>query len=172
MALTYIVGEDILSSDATVIVNTVNCHATMGAGLAKQVRVAYPACYRPYAEACNNHTLRPGMILSWKRPDGGYVWHAATKDDWHDPSRIEWVEDILQRIVSQWTFLRGKSIALTPLGCGLGKLEWSAVGPLMFAYLSDLDGVDVRIYLPQGWDRYERSPIDGEITALHRFELR
>ncbi|TET78476.1 DUF4433 domain-containing protein, partial [candidate division TA06 bacterium] len=40
-----------------------------------------------------------------------------------------------------------KSIALPALGCGLGRLEWRAVGPLMCKSLSGLD-IPVQIYLP------------------------
>ncbi|OJJ25754.1 hypothetical protein BI308_09525 [Roseofilum reptotaenium AO1-A] len=41
-----------------------------------------------------------------------------------------------------------KSLALPALGCGLGKLQWSQVGPLMCRYLSDI-GIQVVIYLPR-----------------------
>jgi len=39
-----------------------------------------------------------------------------------------------------------KSIALPPLGCGNGGLEWQAVKPLIINYLGDLQGVDIIVY--------------------------
>ena len=40
------------------------------------------------------------------------------------------------------------SIAIPQLGCGLGGLEWEAVGAEIVHTLGDLPGVDVRVYGP------------------------
>lgn len=42
-----------------------------------------------------------------------------------------------------------RSVAVPPLGCGLGGLRWTDVLPLIEATLADLPGVEIMVYPPQ-----------------------
>jgi O-acetyl-ADP-ribose deacetylase (regulator of RNase III) len=61
-----------------------------------------------------------------------------------DPKGIEqgliWIKDNYEK-------LGITSLALPALGCGLGKLSWSVIGPMMVKYLKGLK-IKVSIYLP------------------------
>lgn len=61
---------------------------------------------------------------------------------------MEWIETGLEdlRRVIQAKGIR--SIALPPLGCGNGGLDWRAVRPLIERALGDLEGVDIVVFEP------------------------
>ena len=54
---------------------------------------------------------------------------------------LQWVRDNFRKQGIQ-------SLAIPALGCGLGRLKWKDVGPLMCRYLHGL-GITVAIYLPR-----------------------
>ncbi len=41
------------------------------------------------------------------------------------------------------------SLAIPPLGCGNGQLEWRVVGPLIYRFVKDL-GIPIELYAPYG----------------------
>lgn len=144
---------DILKADAEAIVNTVNCVGIMGRGIALQFKKAFPANFRAYALACGDGEVQPGKMFvfdtgSFTNPR--YIINFPTKRHWKGKSRIEDIDsglDALAREVSE----RGiKSVAIPPLGAGLGGLDWHDVCPRIEAALRDLPGLDVLIYEPNG----------------------
>ncbi len=154
MAITYVVGGDLLASNAHTLVNTVNCHGVMGAGLARQFKARYPLCFPRYRQLCDAGQFKPGTFsICREYLPAHLILNAATKDRWQDDSRIEWVESILQRIVANFESLGMRSLAISKLGCGNGHLEWSVVGPLMVTYLSRISG-GVIIYMDAGDQQY------------------
>ncbi|MDJ1184333.1 macro domain-containing protein [Roseofilum casamattae] len=68
--------------------------------------------------------------------------------DWRNNSRVEDIEGGLQWLRDNAIKQGIESLAMPALGCGLGKLEWSDVGPLMCRYLNNI-GIPVAIYLPR-----------------------
>lgn len=143
------VSGDILDADTAAVVNPVNTVGVMGAGLALQFkRKYYFEMFGDYVEACNDGTLRIGKVMVHAVGHGRYVISFPTKQDWKDPSRLEWVDrgltDLKRRIIA----LGIKSIAIPPLGCGLGGLDWVEVRKLIEERLGELD-IDVVLYVPK-----------------------
>lgn len=119
----------ILDSPAQVIVNPVNCRGVMGRGLALAFKQRYPDMFNEYARACRSGALRPGQVHAWRDGVGRWVVNFPTKEDWREPSRMEYLESGLTSLV-QWVRDHDiASIAVPALGCGLGGLAWSEVRP-------------------------------------------
>ena len=138
--VTFVSG-DIFDQPADILVNPVNCVGVMGRGLAAQFKRRYPAVFPAYRQACRDGDLRPGRILllptGSDRPRA--IAHFPTKRHWRDPSRIEDIDAGLRHLATTIRRLRTPSIAVPPLGCGLGGLDWHIVRPLIAARLHGLD---------------------------------
>lgn len=147
--ITYLRG-DILQSDAEALVNTVNCVGVMGRGIALQFKDSYPENFTKYAEACQRGEVRPGSMLTidtgqlWPR----YIINFPTKRHWRGKSRIEDIESGLSALVQEIRIRNIHSIAIPPLGSGLGGLDWRDVRPIIERSMEKLTNVDVRIYEP------------------------
>ena len=125
-----LVSGNILNSDAEALVNPVNCVGAMGRGLALQFREAYPANFKSYKAACGLKELRPGRMLVCALDtlaNPRYIVNFPTKDHWKGKSHLEDIESGLEALVSEVLRLRIESIAVPPLGCGLGGLNWHDV---------------------------------------------
>src|SRR5579864_8886158 len=140
---------NLLKAPAEALVNTVNTVGVMGKGIALQFRQAFPGMYRAYEKACERGDVQLGKVLVFDLGGlvGGPRWiiNFPTKGHWRAASRISDIEAGLADLVSQVRKLRIRSIAVPPLGCGNGGLEWSAVRPKIenaFAVLPD-----VRVFL-------------------------
>lgn len=140
--LTYLRG-DLLSSPAQVLVNTVNTVGVMGKGIAFQFKNKYPNMFIAYREACEKHLLDVGKLYLWKSPKK-WVLMFPTKKHWRNPSKLEYIESGLEKLVKNYERLGIESIAFPKLGCGNGNLKWSEVKPLMEKYLKPLP---IRIYI-------------------------
>jgi O-acetyl-ADP-ribose deacetylase (regulator of RNase III) len=150
---------DILKADAEALVNTVNCVGVMGRGIAAQFKKGFEANFTLYKKACDAGALRPGIMLiydSGKFINPRYVINFPTKDHWRANSRIEDIQVGLVALTKEVRERRIKSIAIPPLGCGLGGLEWAVVKPLIVAAFADLPEVQVMIYEPEGSPSAER----------------
>lgn len=143
---------DILQSDTEALVNTVNCVGVMGRGIALQFKKAYPANFREYAAACARGEVEPGRMLVHEV--GVFlprlVIDFPTKRHWKGRSRLE---DIRSGLIALVEVVRERgvgSIAIPPLGCGLGGLDWAVVRPLIEAAFAPLPEVRVVLYEPAG----------------------
>ena len=144
---------DILQADVDALVNTVNCVGIMGRGIALQFRRAFPDNFETYRDACKRHELHPGMVLTHKlsrltKPC--YVINFPTKEHWKGKSRIEYIESGLRALVVEIQRLGIHSIAVPPLGCGLGGLRWSTVRPLIEKAFQEVPEIHVLLYQPSG----------------------
>lgn len=144
---------NILQADAEAIVNTVNCVGVMGRGIALQFKKAFPANFHAYALACKAGEVQPGRMFihdtgSFANPR--YIINFPTKRHWKGKSRIEDIDAGLAALAAEVRARGIRSIAIPPLGAGLGGLDWSDVRPRIEAALRDLPDVDVLIYEPGG----------------------
>lgn len=144
---------NILKADAEAIVNTVNCVGIMGRGIALQFKKAFPANFRAYALACDEGDVQPGRMFvhdtgAFTNPR--YIINFPTKRHWKGKSRIEDIKSGLAALAQEVRERGIKSIAIPPLGSGLGGLDWSEVHPLIEAALRDVPNLDVLIYQPNG----------------------
>ena len=150
---------DILQADTEALVNTVNCVGIMGRGIALQFRKAFPGNFRAYKAACDQKHLRPGIVLVHDL--GGlmnprYIINFPTKRHWKGKSRMEDIEAGLVALVDEVRKRGIRSVAVPPLGCGLGGLDWGAVRPRIEAAFRDMPDVHVILYEPKGAPTVEK----------------
>ncbi len=144
---------DLLGADAEALVNTVNTVGVMGKGLALQFKQAYPGNFRAYEVACRRGDVRLGSMFVWETDFQGnprFVINFPTKGHWRARSRIVDVRaglDDLRRVIRDKEI---RSIAIPPLGCGNGGLDWSTVRPIILEALGGLPDVEVILYPPHG----------------------
>jgi len=144
---------DILMSEAEALVNTVNCVGVMGRGIALQFKNAFPENFKAYAAACKRELVQPGRMFVFETGQltpPRYIINFPTKRHWRGKSRIEDIEAGLAALAVEIRARRIRSIALPPLGCGLGGLNWADVRPRIEAALQALGDVQVFVYEPLG----------------------
>jgi O-acetyl-ADP-ribose deacetylase (regulator of RNase III) len=158
MTIEYKRGN-IFTEDAEALVNAVNCVGVMGRGIALQFKQAYPANCKAYEDACRRGDVKPGRMFVFETPREGtacgcgapyvYIINFPTKRHWKDMSRIEDIESGLLALAAEIRNRGIRSIALPPLGCGLGGLAWSDVRSSIEAALGGLSRVKVVVFEPQ-----------------------
>ena len=144
---------DLLACNAEAIVNTVNCVGVMGRGIALQFKKQYPDNFKHYEAACKRGDVVPGKMFvyevnSFTKPR--LIINFPTKRHWRGASHIEDIEKGLVDLVCVIRQYDIKSIALPPLGCGLGGLEWNEVKTHIESALSELNDVEVIVFEPIG----------------------
>ena len=140
----YLEGN-IFESPAQVIVNTVNTVGVMGKGIALEYKQRYPEMFQKYKSICEKHMLTTGKLMLYYAPDH-WILLFPTKENWRNPSKLEYIENGLMKFVSVYAEKSITSIAFPRLGCGNGELDWNDVRPIMEKYLKPLP-IDVYIYL-------------------------
>jgi len=144
---------DILNADVEALVNTVNCVGIMGRGIALQFKNMFPENFRAYANACARDDVQPGKMFVFETREltnPRFIINFPTKRHWKGKSRIEDIDAGLVALREEIVRRHIRSIAIPPLGSGLGGLEWADVRPRIVKALEDLGGVDVRVYEPKG----------------------
>ena len=134
--INFITGN-ILESNADAIVNPVNCEGYMGKGLAYQIKKQYPKTYEDYSVACKQGRLKIGQIHCFKENEKMII-NFPTKDKWRAKSKISYITDALQQLIHLLRDSNIKSIAIPPLGCGLGGLNWEEVKQILLEYLEPI----------------------------------
>ncbi len=144
---------DVFASKAQVLVNTVNCCGVMGAGIAKEYRKRFPKMYRAYRKACRSGEIAIGHPQLWKSDDQ-WILNFPTKLHFIQNSDLAHIRAGLEWLILNYRDLGIKTIALPPLGAGLGKLDWKAVRQLIIEKLVDLEDLYVEV-----WESPEASQI-------------
>lgn len=140
-----------LQADVEAIVNTVNTVGVMGKGIALMFKERFPENFRAYQLACKSGAVRVGEVFVTRNGEfEGPQWiiNFPTKQHWRHSTRIEWIEAGLVALKKVLVEKDIRSIAIPPLGCGNGGLDWNDVKPLIEAQLGDLADVDVVVYEP------------------------
>lgn len=144
---------NLLEEDVQALVNTVNCVGVMGKGIALQFKQAFPENFRQYAKACRAGEVEPGRMFIVSRDNlfnPRYIINFPTKRHWRNNSRIEDIERGMEDLILQVKQLEIKSIAIPPLGCGNGGLDWQQVKPAIESAFATLPDVKVVVFTPQG----------------------
>jgi O-acetyl-ADP-ribose deacetylase (regulator of RNase III) len=144
---------DILMADAEALVNTVNCVGIMGRGIALQFKNAFPENFKAYAAACRRGDVQPGRMFVFEtgaltRPK--YIINFPTKRHWRGKSRLEDIEAGLVALAREIRTRAIRSIAIPPLGSGLGGLNWADVRARIDDTLRGFNDVDVIVFEPNG----------------------
>lgn len=142
-----IASGDLLQSSCQTLVNTVNCVGIMGKGIAAQFKRRYPDMFVDYARRCERHEVKLGKPYVFATA-GRLIVNFPTKDHWRAVSRLEDIISGLEYLEKHYREWGITSIAVPPLGCGNGQLEWKVVGPTLYRYLSRLD-IPVELYAPR-----------------------
>ncbi len=125
---------NLLKVDVEALVNTVNCVGIMGKGIALQFKQDYPENFKAYEKACRASEVRPGkmfIVPTNKMQNPKFIVNFPTKRHWKGKSKIEDIKSGLTALIRDVQELGITSIAIPPLGCGLGGLRWSEVKPLI-----------------------------------------
>lgn len=140
---------DILQSKAQTLINTVNCVGVMGKGIALEFRKRFPEMFEDYRQRCERGQVLPGVPYLYRSLMPPQIINFPTKDHWKSVSRIEDIEKGLGYLLLHYREWEVSSLAVPPLGCGNGQLEWRAVGPLICRYARQMD-VPIELYAPYG----------------------
>jgi O-acetyl-ADP-ribose deacetylase (regulator of RNase III) len=151
MSIIITPGDLLKQDDVDAIVNTVNCVGVMGKGIALQFKNKWPDNYSAYKAACDAKQVRPGKMHvfdagAYAQPH--YIINFPTKDHWRGKSQLAFIGDGLVDLIAQVRRLGIRSIAVPPLGCGNGGLDWRDVRPLIEQAFEDLPEVEVRLFEP------------------------
>lgn len=156
---------NLLEDQAEAYVNTVNTVGVMGKGIALQFKQAFPDVYKQYAKDCKSGNVQVGkmhVVPVHGLASPKYVINFPTKEHWRNPSTLEYILDGLQDLVQVIQELNIQSIALPPLGCGNGGLDWSIVRPYIIEALEPLS-IDIYLYEPAG-----APPLDQMVIRTKR----
>jgi len=148
---------DLFDSDAQTLVNTVNCVGVMGKGIALQFKNRFPDMFKDYAARCKRKEVSLGRPYLYKPMFGKWVLNFPTKDHWRSVATLKDIVQGLEYLAAHYKEWGITSIAIPPLGCGEGQLEWRIVGPTMYRYLAKMEA-DVYLYAPYGTPHQELQP--------------
>jgi O-acetyl-ADP-ribose deacetylase (regulator of RNase III) len=142
---------NLLDADVEAFVNTVNTVGVMGKGVALQFKIAYPQMFKEYQKACKLGRVQIGRMLVYQNnviSNSKFIINFPTKQHWKQDSKIEFIREGLVSLRDVISSNKIKSIALPPLGCGMGGLNWIEVLPLIHQAFNDIPDVKVIVFPP------------------------
>lgn len=161
----FVKEGDITEDDSQALVNTVNCEGFMGAGLAKHFKEKFKSfgLFEAYKDACEQNLVQTGKMhlvtlhqsmqssLDFGETDqitaALYIINFPTKDKWREDSKLEYITEGLDDLRKVITIHKIESIAVPPLGCGLGGLNWKDVEPEIRERLGNIIVNDKKVIL-------------------------
>ena len=144
-----ITSKNIFDSDKDMIVCPVNCLGVMGKGLALQFKKAFPDMFEHYRQICKQDLLAIGKLLIWNGEGVTKdVLCFPTKHYWWRPSKMEYIEQGLEKFVNTYKSKNIKSIAFPLLGAGCGQLDNEEVLKIMKKWLSKCEDCNIEICIP------------------------
>jgi O-acetyl-ADP-ribose deacetylase (regulator of RNase III) len=162
---------NLLEAKAEALVNTVNCVGVMGKGIALQFKQAYPENFKQYKSACDRGEVKPGQMLTVATGNlfnPRYLINFPTKRHWKGKSKLEDIKAGLEALVAEVQRLEIQSIAIPPLGCGNGGLDWVVVKPLIVNAFAELPDVTVMIFEPGGAPTADQVQVNTSKPAMTR----
>jgi O-acetyl-ADP-ribose deacetylase (regulator of RNase III) len=144
---------DILTEDSEALVNTVNCVGIMGRGIALQFKKAFPLNFKAYELACRRGEVQPGRMFVYETQNltnPKYIINFPTKRHWRGKSHISDIDSGLRALIGEIRSRDIKSLALPPLGSGLGGLDWNDIRPRIVQALDNIPGLRVVVFEPTG----------------------
>lgn len=142
---------NIIQADVEALVNTVNTVGVMGKGIALVFKKAFPNNFKIYRKLCEEKEFNIGDMLITNtgqiRPK--FIVNFPTKKHWRGKSKIEFIEIGMKELVKEINKKQIKSIAIPPLGCGNGGLNWNEVKAIILRELELVnEEIKVIIYEP------------------------
>jgi O-acetyl-ADP-ribose deacetylase (regulator of RNase III) len=156
---------DLLGSKMQTLVNTVNRRGVMGKGIAFGFKSSYPSMFDEYTKKCTKKQVKLGEPYLYKKNDKRWIINFPTKDHWKNNSKLEDIEAGLKYLAEHLKEWGVTSIAIPPLGCGNGNLNWEDVEPLIEKYIKPI-GIPTEIYVPLAFENSKannkRKEFDGK----------
>ncbi len=118
---------NMLEADVEALVKTVNCVGIMGKGITLQFKQAFRDNFHAYANACRKGEVKPGHMFIFptnRMFNPKYIINFPTKRHWKEKSKLEYIQQGLNALVTEVRRLGITAIAIPPLGCGYGGLKW------------------------------------------------
>ncbi len=143
---------DIFESRAQTLVNTINTVGVMGKGVALEFKKRFPDMFEDYVRRVRDGKVRLGEPYIFKRTRAPWIINFPTKGHWREVSRIDEIVRGLEYLERHYRDWGVTSLAVPPLGCGQGGLEWRVVGPTLYEHLKRLE-IPVSLYAPHGTPR-------------------
>ena len=140
---------DLLASKAQTLVNTVNTVGVMGKGVALLFKQAFPDMYADYVKRCDRGEVKLGEPYLYQRLVQPWILNFPTKGHWRSVARLDDITRGLVYLKDHYRVWGITSLAVPPLGCGQGGLEWRVVGPVLYRHLAELE-IPVELYAPFG----------------------
>lgn len=146
MPIVYEGYGNVLTHSAQTLTCPVNTVAVMGAGLALAMRNRIPGLHEYYKDLCHQGELLLGECAIYTIPQKEQnILLFPTKGHWKETSKKEHIESGLHYLSIHYAELGITSLAMIPLGCGLGALDYSkTVKPLIETYLAPLP-IDIHL---------------------------
>lgn len=148
---------DIFASEAQTLVNTVNCVGIMGKGIALQFKKRFPDMYEDYVRRCERGEVKLGRPYLYRTLLTPWILNFPTKDHWRSVATLDNITAGLEYLLQNYKDWGITSMAVPPLGCGEGQLEWRIVGPTLYRYLNRMD-IDIELFAPYGTPLEELEP--------------
>jgi len=148
---------NLFQSKAQTLVNTVNCVGIMGKGIALEFKKQYPEMFKDYEQRCIHNEVRLGQPYLYKQLVEPWILNFPTKQHWRQVTNLQDVINGLEYLLEHYRMWGIKSLAVPPLGCGNGQLEWRVVGPTLYRYFKRFD-IPVELYAPHGTPHAELQP--------------
>lgn len=144
-----VIKGNLFATECKTIVNTVNCIGVMGAGIALECKYRYPSMFEKYVDLCKNKQINIGKLWLYKAPNPYRKWvlNFPTKYDWKHPSKIEYLEEGLEKFLQTYEERGIRSIAFPLLGASNGKIPPEVSQEIMEKYLSRATNLEVEIYI-------------------------
>ena len=142
---------NLLEAKVDAVVNTVNTVGIMGKGIALMFKERFPANFDAYARACKNNQVRIGEMFVTESEDlfgPRWIINFPTKTDWRIKTQLGWIREGMRNLVRTIQENDIRSIAVPPLGCGNGGLDWVDVKPVIVDALAEIENLDAIIYEP------------------------
>jgi O-acetyl-ADP-ribose deacetylase (regulator of RNase III)/uncharacterized protein YwgA len=159
---------NLFESSAQTLVNTVNCVGVMGKGIALEFKKRYPNMFNDYERRCKTsevklgrpYLFKPTSVIDSRQcqysmfsedmstsvPDK-WILNFPTKDHWRFVATLDSIIEGVEFLLAHYKEWGIQSLAMPPLGCGEGQLEWRIIGPTLYRYLSKMD-IPVELYAP------------------------
>lgn len=149
MSQVRVLQGDLFASEAQTLTNTVNTVGVMGKGIALGFKQRFPEMFRDYQRRCARGEVKLGRPYLWAPTFDRWVLNFPTKEHWRSTAKRDDIVAGLEHLHRNYHGWGIQSLAVPPLGCGEGGLEWSVVGPTLYWHLSRLT-VPVELYAPFG----------------------
>lgn len=156
-SMVKVLVDDIFKSKAQTLVNTVNCVGVMGKGIALEFKKRFSEMYDDYVQRCKAKEVKLGQPYLFRSVVPPWILNFPTKDHWRDVARLEDIVKGLRYLEQHYREWGITSLAVPPLGCGQGQLEWKVVGRTLYRHLKRLS-IPVELYAPYGTPWKELQP--------------